>query len=133
MRICSLGINPDDMVNGGLSRRDFINEPATQEEMQNFYVVKRLEHAQIIAPNDARVQLTDSMKKECEGKLIYYNDDHYVVPGEEFSQSITDLTENTQMSANPRRYPRSPYNPRFPPYKAPCFDIKVRVDMFKFS
>jgi len=55
------------------------------------YVRNLVTTTEIISPDDDRVKLTETMKKECEGKTIYYNREHVLQSGEDFRLGITGV------------------------------------------
>ena len=55
------------------------------------YVRNLVTTTEIISPDDDRVKLTETMKKECEGKTIYYNREHVLQSGEDFRLGIAGV------------------------------------------
>ena len=60
----------------------------------NRYISSQITAAEVISPDDDRIKLSETMKKECEGKTIYYNRQHDVVSGEDFKLGISNIKIN---------------------------------------
>ena len=54
-----------------------------QETTTHKYIRNLVSEAKVISPDDENVKLTESMKKECEGKTIFYNSQHVVEVGDQ--------------------------------------------------
>ena len=67
-------------------KRIIILSRSEQQEMPKFHVVKTFQTTNIISPDDENVKLTETMKKECEGKTIFYNAEHEVINGTDYSE-----------------------------------------------
>ena len=80
------------MTQGDNERKTILSRNE-QQEMPKLHVVKTFQTTNIIFPDDENVKLTETMKKECEGKTIFYNAEHEVING-------TDYTEDSIQSKN---------------------------------
>ena len=89
-----LGVNPEDMIvpRGKPSASERIVEPkAAANRTIHKYVKNLITSTEIITPDDDRVKLTETMKKECEGKTIYYNKEQILESGDDFKLGVTGV------------------------------------------
>ena len=90
-----------------------------QQEMQKLHIVKTFHTTKIIFPDDENVKLTETMKKECEGKSIFYNAEYEVIQD-------TDYIEDSIQSKNEEKVRL--LNRRFPQDRkitVPCYKMRV--------
>ena len=79
------------MVEGGENRR---MRSRSEPQKENFFVMRHFTSTKIIDPNNNDIGLTETMKKQCEGKTIFYNSAHVLVDGENFSNdSIASVSD----------------------------------------
>ena len=81
------------MIQGNNERKKILSR-TDQQEMQNFHIVKTFQTTKIISPDDENVKLTETMKKKCEGKTIFYSEEHEVINGTDYKEnSIQSKTD----------------------------------------
>jgi len=90
-----LGVNPEHMIvpraKTSTSEKIEGRKAATANKRVHKYVKNMIHSTEIISPNDERVKLTETMKKECEGKTIYYNKQHVLESGEDFKLGVAGV------------------------------------------
>merc|ERR1719480_382523 len=67
-----------------------------QQEMPKFHIVKTLQTTRIISADDETYKLSETMKKECEGKTIFYNTDQEVINGADYIEDSIQIKNITQ-------------------------------------
>jgi len=93
-----LDIDPEHMILNN-SETQSRSVRVLEGQTKKYHIVKNLLTTRIIAPDDKNVQLTDTMKKECEGKVIYYNDEQDLVEGEySSSNSVGTVVDTSKKS-----------------------------------
>ena len=115
MIIIILGVNPEHMLvpktqsNGRGDASGRVEERAAANRKIHRYIQNLITSTEIISPEDDRVKLTETMKKECEGKIIYYNSEHTLDSGEDFKLGVTDVQSKDKQSFE-KMLPRNPLN-----------------------
>ena len=107
--IMILGVNPEHMLvprakgNGNGESRQTANRTVHK------YVKNLVTTTEIISPDDDRVKLTETMKKECEGKTIYYNKEHVLQSGEDFRLGVAGVQSKEKLTLE-KMLPKIPMN-----------------------
>ena len=61
---------------------------------KNFFVLRHPTSTRVIDPDNDDIGLTETMKKQCEGKTIFYNSEHVIVDGDNFvNDSIASVSD----------------------------------------
>ena len=128
--ILILGINPEHMTipkdqSSGRKRQ------RKNKKKRRSYVGNLVTEKTVISPDDDTVKLTETMKKECEGRTIFYHKEHLLESGEEFKFGVRNLTNKnrqtfeTMLSQNYRNLARQVKN------SCPPADIQVILRITK--
>ena len=129
--ILILGINPEHItipMDQSSGRRQQRPNPKKSKS----YIGNLVTEKTIIKPDDDTVKLTETMKKECEGRTIFYHKEHLLESGEDFKFGVRDLTNKnrqtfeTMLSQNYRNSARQVKN------SCPPADIKVILLITKY-
>ena len=91
------------------------------------YIRNLVTTAKIISPDDENVKLTETMKKECEGKTIFYNSQHYVEEGDEQEGRKTKIigTQNEKQKNLKNLLPKNTTATKG--QRGLCTDVKVKI------
>ena len=105
------------------SGRSFRTRPSTFVKIRKISLARQIQLVRIISPDDQEIKLTETMKKECENKTIYYNSEVQIV--EDFkADEIQTLDSEEQTRRFHRLFSRfDAVNERTS--RSPCLDIKV--------
>ena len=91
----SSGIDPEHMI---LRQRSTHKRKTRQSISKKSVVLRHLTTRTQVNPNDEDLRLTETMKDACEGKVIFYNNEHQVVEDADFKNDTieelrTDVAE----------------------------------------
>ena len=103
----------------GNGERKKILQRNEQKEMQKLHIVKTFQTTKIISPDDENVKLTETMKKECEGKTIFYNADHEVINGTDYIEDSIQSKGDEKVRLLNRRFPQDRQ------IVVPCYKMRV--------
>ena len=123
-------VNPEHML---VSRapnveKKIINSRETESKTVHKYITNSITSSRIISPDDQNVKLTETMKKACEGKTIYYNSQHVVESGGEDLKKggvVGDQDYMKQKQYNKKFSPQMPDNNPKRGQRNVCFNKKV--------
>lgn len=108
------GVNPEHML--AHASKNHQKKPVklgrTLDKKEHHYVTSHMTATEIISPDDDRIQLTETMKKECKDKIIYYNREIDLVSGEDFKEEGVSSVKDSDNSR---------YKKMFPPQKKNSF------------
>ena len=79
------------------------------DNTKHTYVTNLITTTEQISPDDDRVKLTETMKKACEGKAIFFNSQHAVESGDTFRQGVLSV-ENKMNNRYEKLLPKKPNN-----------------------
>ena len=135
-----LGVNPEHMLvprskssaNGRKVEVESTAAPTPANRTVHKYVRNLVTSTEIISPDDDRVKLTETMKKECEGKTIYYNREHVLQSGEDFRLGIAGVQSKEEHILE-KMLPQNSMNETRRDGRSTCGsnDIKVREGLKK--
>ena len=120
-----LGMNPEHMLAPGAGGS--VNNSLVNSKTQ--YVQNIVTAAKIISPDDDTVKLTETMKKACEGKAIYYNDIHFVESEEEFRLGVRSV-QSKDKKLFEKMLPNMPKNLKIDQRTA-CLPGNIKVNKYK--
>ena len=84
--------------------------------------------AEVISPDDSRVKLTETMKKACEGRPIFYHSQHIIEPEEEFKLGVTDV-QNKDKKMLEKMLPKRPKNQTRGARTTTCEDKDLKASL----
>ena len=90
----------------GNGERKRILQRNEQQEMPKFHIVKTFQTTRIISADDETVKLTETMKKECEGKTIFYNTDQEVINGTDYIEESIQSKSEEEVRRLDGRFPQ---------------------------
>jgi len=101
----------------------------TESKTIHKYITNSITSTRIISPDDENVKLTETMKKSCEGKTIYYNSQHAVESGgEELKKGgvVGDQDNMKQRQYTEKFSPQMPDNNPKRAQRNVCFNKKIK-------
>lgn len=75
------------MVQKNKLQRSFKSNPVLPNQINTNHILHPVHTAVVISPNDKSVALTETMKKECEGKTIYFHEEFSILPKANFNKN----------------------------------------------
>ena len=107
--------------------RMFIIDQRSGPKPENRYVVSQMTSSEPISPDDDRVKLSETMKKECEGKTIFYNRNVDITTSErELKVGISSVKSNDK-SRYFKMFPKTKTSRKRPP----CVPEDINVSKIK--
>ena len=105
------------------SGRSFRTRPSQFVKIRKISLARQVQLVRIISPDDPDIKLTETMKKECENKTIYYNSEVQIV--EDFkADEIQTLDSEEQTRHLHRLFSKfDAANERTS--RSPCLNVKV--------
>lgn len=96
-----IGVNPEHILVPKAKTPDTrgrINNRAEEGRITHKYITNSVISTKIISPDDENVKLTETMKKACEGKTIFYNSQHVVESdGKKHKGGVVNDAKNSRM------------------------------------
>ena len=105
------------------SGRSFRSRPSQFVKIRKISLGRQIQLARILSPDDQDIKLTETMKKECENKTIFYNSEVQIV--EDFkADEIQSLDSEEQTRHFNRLFSRFDAA-KERTSRSPCYDVKV--------
>ena len=82
-------IAPDTRGRRRAANANYMTEDATTHK----FVRNLVSNTKVISPDDENVKLTETMKKTCKGKTIFFNSQHYVEVGDQQEDRKTKVID----------------------------------------
>ena len=75
------------MVTKKRPERSFKTNPVLPNQIKTHHILHPVHNTVVISPDDERIALTETMKKECEGKNIYFHEEYSILPKANFNKN----------------------------------------------
>ena len=107
-----------------------INNRVKKDRTTNRYVRNSITSTKIISPDDQNVKLTETMKKACQGKTIYYNSQHVVESSGDKLKAGVIGGNNSKKRRFEKLMPQMPNITFKRGDRRLCGDLQVKIDNF---